>query len=553
MYMKTVARLILCYCIALLWQNCGGQVLHHNAQFTRQDTLRGSITPGRAWWDVTYYGVTVQPDFNTKSIKGLNNIHFTVLEAGSTMQLDLQLPMEITSVLWNNSQLKYTRDSNIYLIHFPEPLQKNSLQQLVVSFQGTPREAVRPPWDGGWIWKRDSKGRPWMSVACQGLGASVWYPCKDHQSDEPDSASLTIVVPDSLTGVGNGRLRAVSKNNDGTTVYTWVVKNPINNYSLIPYIGKYVNWSETITGEKGNLDCSYWVLDYHLKQGKAQFQQVPPMIKCFEEWFGPYPFYEDSYKLVESPHLGMEHQSAIAYGNGFKNGYSGRDLSGSGWGLKWDFIIIHESAHEWFGNNITSKDIADMWIHESFANYAEIIFTGCQFGKEAGTDYVIGIRKAIVNDIPVTGPYGVNHEGSGDMYYKGANMIHTIRQVINNDSTFKAILRGMNKTFYHQTVTARQVEDYISKQSHIDCSKIFDQYLLHTEIPVLEYSITGNEIFYRWVNCIDGFNLPVKINEGVWIKPTTKWSSVNIPGIQEVIVDKNFYMQVRKAAEKPRQ
>ena len=296
--------------------------------------------------------------------------------------------------------------------------------------------------------KKMQQDRPWMSVACQGLGASVWYPCKDHQSDEPDNgASLSIIVPDTLVAVGNGRLKNKISNNNGTTTYTWEVKDPINNYNIIPYIGKYVNWSDTLQGEKGTLDLSYWVLDYNLEKAKKQFEQVKPMLRCFEYWFGPYPFYEDGYKLVESPHLGMEHQSAVAYGNGYQNGYRGMDLSGSGWGIKWDFIIVHESAHEWFANNITTKDIADMWVHESFANYSETLYTEWLFGKEAGNEYNYGIRRRIENDRPIIGPYGVNKEGSGDMYYKGGNMLQTIRHAINDDEKFRNILRGLNQNF----------------------------------------------------------------------------------------------------------
>ncbi|MEO6000043.1 MAG: M1 family metallopeptidase [Chitinophagaceae bacterium] len=527
--------------------NLQAQLNHKLKTFTHQDTLRGSVTPERAWWDVIWYGITVKPDFPTKTIEGSTKINFKVLQSGKIMQIDLQVPMEIGVVLWKQQKLNVTREGNIYLVQFPDMLKKGSVQSIDISFSGKPREALLPPWDGGWIWKTDKNGNPWMSVACQGLGASVWYPCKDHQSDEPDSASLTMTVPADLVAVGNGRLQVTTKNNDGTVTSTWKVTNPINNYNIIPYIGKYVNFTETFDGEKGKLDCSYWVLDYHLDSAKEQFKQVPLMLKCFEHWFGPYPFYEDSYKLVESPHLGMEHQSAVAYGNKFRNGYLGKDLSGTGWGLKWDFIIVHESGHEWFGNNITSKDLGDMWIHEGFTNYSETIFTGCQYGKEAGNDYVIGTRSKILNDSPIVGPYGVNQEGSGDMYYKTGNMIHTIRAIIDNDELFRSILIGLNKTFYHQTITAKQVEGYINKTSGKDFSKVFDQYLLHTEIPVLEYKITATSFMYRWSNCIKGFNMPVKIhlNGGIWLRPTEQWQSMNAT-TDDLNVDRNFYIQTKK-------
>jgi len=519
-------------------------------QFTHQDTLRGSITAERAWWDVTFYGITVKPDFNTKTIEGSITINFKTLAAGDVMQIDLQMPMEIGDVLWHNKKLLFKREENVYLAQFPAKLKKGAMESIEISFSGKPREAVSPPWDGGWIWKKDRKGNPWMSVACQGLGASVWYPCKDHQSDEPDSASLTMIVQNDLVAVGNGRLQSKIINTDGTVAYKWKVINPINNYDIVPYIGKYVNWTETFNGEKGPLDCSYWVLDYNLDSAREQFKQAPLMLKCFEHWFGPYPFYEDSYKLVEAPHLGMEHQSAVAYGNKFKNGYLGTDLSGTGWGLKWDFIIVHESGHEWFGNNITSKDLGDMWIHESFTNYSETLFVTCQYGKDAGDDYVIGTRKKILNKLPIIAPYGVNDEGSGDMYYKGGNMIHTIRTIIDDDELFRTILRGLNKTFYHQTVTAKQVENYIGNQSKKDFSKVFDQYLLHTGIPVFEYKMDGNKLSYRWTKCVLGFNMPLKIhlNTDRWISPTEQWRSVNNITQAELSVDKNFYIESRNVS-----
>lgn len=539
------------------------QPLNQKKSFTKQDTLRGTITPERAWWDVTRYNISVQPDYLQKTISGSTEILFKVLKSGNKMQIDLQQPMEIKTANWNNNNLSFTRDGNVYYIDFPQSLNAGKQESITINFEGKPKEAIRPPWDGGWIWKKDAKGRPWMSVACQGLGASVWYPCKDHQSDEPDNgASLTMTVPDSLVAVGNGRLQNKKINGDGTATYSWSVTNPINNYNIIPYIGKYVTWHEDFQGEKGKLDCDYWVLDYEEDTAKKQFKQSITMLKCFEGWFGPYPFYEDGYKLVQAPHLGMEHQSAVAYGNRFRNGYLGNDLSGSGWGLKWDFIIIHESGHEWFANNITTKDLADMWVHEGFTNYSETLFTECEFGKEAGTDYVSGTRKLIDNDIPIIGHYGVNQEGSGDMYYKGGNMLHNIRQVIDNDDLFRQILRGLNKDFYHQTVTTQQVEEYIAKKSNKNLSKIFDQFLRTTQIPALEYYFIADEknkskmrLYFRWIDCVKGFNMPVKVQltKGAYtlIKPeheewkyiTTNLQTVTEPDQLPNITNRNYYIR----------
>jgi len=522
------------------------------AQFTHQDSLRGSNGPGRDWWDVKYYDLSVTPDYNTKTIVGKNRIRLQWLKnywTGRTMQIDLQQPMIMDSVIYNTRSLKFERDSNTWNISFPTNIDYPKEDDIIIYFHGKPREAVNPPWDGGWIWQRDRLGRPWMTVACQGLGASVWYPCKDYQGDKPDNgALLNITIPDSLVGVGNGRLINKIVNNNKTITWTWQVKNPINNYNIVPYIGKYVNWTEDFAGLNGKLNCSYWVLDYNLQKSKQQFgRDVKLMLSCFENWFGPYPFYEDGYKLVETPHLGMEHQSAIAYGNGFSNGYLGIDRSETGWGSKWDYIIVHESGHEWFANSITTKDIADMWVHEGFTTYSETLFVECQYGKKAGDAYTQGLRSGIHNDVPIIGPYGVNREGSSDMYDKGSNMIHTLRQVINNDNLFKQILRGLNKDFYHKTVSSSDIEQYFSQKSQMDLSRIFDQYLRTIYIPVLQWKRSGSQYLYRWANCVKGFNMQVKLRNGTWLNPTTQWKNIPVSRAGSAIeVDRNFYIETKK-------
>nr|WP_214460482.1 M1 family metallopeptidase [Flavihumibacter fluvii] len=527
---------------------CGAQPLHKPGELTHQDTLRGTINPERSWWDVQRYDISVTPDYATKTIKGNVDLGFKVLAIAGTMQIDLQEPMNLDKAVLNGQSISFHREGNVFHLLITQNLPVNSLQKLSLAFSGKPVEAVRPPWDGGWIWAKDKNGNPWMSVACQGLGASVWYPCKDHQSDEPNQgASLTMTVPSDLVAVGNGRLKNTLPQNNGTTTYYWEVKNPINNYNIIPYIGKYVSWKENFSGEKGSLDCEYWVLQEDLDAAKLQFQQVKPMLQCFEHWFGPYPFYEDGYKLVESPHLGMEHQSAVAYGNKFKNGYLGRDLSGTGWGLKWDFIIIHESGHEWFGNNITSNDIADMWIHEGFTNYSETIYTECQNGLAAANEYLAGIRKGIRNDIPIVGIYGVNKEGSGDMYPKSANMIHYIRQIIGDDEKFRNLLRNLNKDYYHSTTSSAEIEHYISKYTGKDLSKLFDQYLRTTKIPQLQFGFSSGILSYRWRNTVPGFDLPVKVKldgADTWLQPTTDWKTFKTPA-GKLEADKNFYIETR--------
>jgi aminopeptidase N len=521
------------------------------AHFTHADTLRGSNTPQRSWWDVTFYDLHVRLSPSDSSIRGHNGITYRVLRPASEMQIDLQTPLEVDSMVQEGTSLTYRRDGNAFFVHLVAPQREGDHKTITVYYHGKPRVAKRPPWDGGVTWAHDSSGNLWIATTCEGIGASIWWPNKDLPADEPDSQRVAITVPDPMIDVSNGRLRSTTHNGDGTTTYEWFVSSPINNYDVAVNAGTYAHYSEVYDGEAGKLTMDFWPLIYHLAAAKREFPQARSMLKCFEHWFGPYPWYKDGYKLVEAPHLGMEHQSAVAYGNGYQNGYRGRDLSRSGWGLKWDFIIVHESAHEWFGNNISSKDHADMWIHESFANYSENLYTECLFGKEAGAAYVIGTRKLVRNDKPIVGHFGVNDEGSGDMYYKGGNMLHTIRQIIGNDEKWRSILRGLNKTFWHQTVSGQQVEDYISRQAGIDLSKVFAQYLTTTEIPVLEYKIAGSTLSYRWTNVVPGFDMPVKVllagNTYTTIRPTETWrtAELHLGSPQDFRVDQNYYVEAK--------
>jgi len=519
------------------------------------DTLRGSLNENRDWFDIKRYVIDVNPNYEAKSIVGVVSWKAIAVKPSKQIQIDLQTPLEIDSILlWSNTKesstairLQFSRTNNIALAQIEKQIPKGQAFGLTIFYHGVPKEAIRPPWDGGWIWKKDANGQPWMSVACQGLGASVWYPCKDHQSDEPEEgAQLTIQVPKdkNIIAIGNGRKIAETNmvNINNNNRFSWQVTNPINSYNIIPYIGDYVGWKETYKGLKGKLDLSYWVLRSDSAKAVEQFKQVPKMLEALEYWFGPYPFYEDGFQMVQSPHLGMEHQSAIAYGNQFKNGYLGRDLSGTGWGLKWDFIIVHESGHEWFANNITTKDIADMWVHEGFTNYSETLFTEYFYGKKAGDEYNYGIRRNIKNDIPIIGPYGVNQEGSGDMYAKGANLIHTIRHAINDDSLFRNILMGLNTQFYHQTVTSAQVENYISVRAGFGFQKVFDQYLRTTQIPILNYSYNEREkIFtYEYKNCVTGFNLPLHFS---YLGKKYSFMPMDYQPQQRLIKEPNFNLQ----------
>ncbi|MFM2368075.1 MAG: hypothetical protein RL619_371 [Bacteroidota bacterium] len=526
--------------------NAQGLLEQKKQAFTRQDSLRGSITKERAWWDVKYYHLNVKVNPADSTITGSNTIKYLVLKEYNIMQIDLQNPMMISKVIQDGITLKYKREGNAFFIELIAPQRAGSTKELTVFYGGKPKIAVNPPWDGGITWKKDKNGNPFIASSCQGLGASVWWPNKDHMYDEVESMLISVNVPKNLTDVSNGRLQSVNQMKDGTKTYNWFVSNPINNYGVNINIGDYVTFSEKYKGEKGDLDCTYYVLRNNLDKAKKQFHDVPRMLKAFEYWFGPYPFYEDSYKLVEAPYLGMEHQSSITYGNGFQNGYLGRDLSETGWGLKFDYIIIHESGHEWFANNITYKDIADMWIHESFTDYSESLFLEYYYGKEAGYTYVRGIRKNIENDKPIIGKYDVNNEGSSDMYYKGANILHTLRQIVNDDVKWRTILKGLNSTFYHQTVTTKQIEDYLSQQVGIELNPFFNQYLRDIRIPILEYFFKENQLGYRWTNCVPDFNMPVKVTlngKEELLKPKTEWKIISAKTENSKLeIDKNFYV-----------
>ncbi|MCK0109282.1 M1 family metallopeptidase [Flavobacteriaceae bacterium S0825] len=523
-------------------------LLEDKNTFTRQDTLRGTITPERVWWDVTYYHLDIKVDPDNKYISGKNLVQYKVLKPHNVLQIDLQNPLEITKVTQNGKELKVKHDGNAHFITLKDKQVVGDINSLEVHYKGNPKVAKRAPWDGGFSWKKDDNGKHFVATSCQGLGASVWWPNKDHMYDEVDSMLISVNVPKGLSNVSNGRLRSIEEQDDNTVTSHWFVNNPINNYGVNVNIGDYVHFSEVFKGENGDLDLDYFVLRDNLEKAKEHFKDTPKMMKAFEHWFGPYPFYEDGFKLVEVPYLGMEHQSSITYGNKYMKGYLGNDLSKTGWGLKFDFIIIHEAGHEWFANNITYKDIADMWIHEGFTAYSEGLYLEYHYNKQAGDEYTVGKGKDIKNDRPIIGYYNVNKEGSGDMYNKGAYMIHTLRQLIEDDEKWRMILRGLNKTFYHQTVTTKQVEDYLSKTTGIDLTEFFNQYLRDVRIPTLEYEIKNNVLKFRYTNIIENFDMPIKIHingSEQWLFPKAEWQTMSTKA-DDIKIDDNFLVYSSK-------
>jgi aminopeptidase N len=517
--------------------------------FSRQDQLRGSISAERSWWDVLHYDLVLRVFPDQKRIEGSNVITFCVLDAGSRMQIDLQEPLEVRRVVHDGEELHFEREGKVYWVDFPAPLAKGDEHRVQVFYGGRPRQSTRPPWSGGFSWRKDMNGDPFIATTCQGIGASIWWPNKDHGYDEPDRGmDLWITVPAGLTAVSNGRLVGRERNeSEQVDSFHWRVTNPINNYGVNVNIGKYVSIPSVYQGEGGKLDVSWWVLEHQVEQAKQQFREVARTLEAFEHWFGRYPFYEDSYKIVVVPYLGMEHQSSVTYGNGFQNGYRGRDLSGTGVGMKFDFIVVHESAHEWWGNNISMKDAADMWIHESFANYAENLFVEYHFTQQEAQDYVIGCRALIQNDRPIIGVYGVNNSGSGDMYYKGGNMLHTMRHIVDDTERWRRVLRGLNETFWHKTIGTAEFEAYMSRECGFDFSRFFDQYLRTTKIPVLCHKQVDGGVSVWFENVVDGFAVPVLLHingEGHRVTVGQEPVLVEIEGaVEDVELDRNFYMQ----------
>lgn len=542
-----------CYLVLLLSLICA--MGHGQQAFTHADTLRGSVTAERAWWNLQHYSLSVEVDPAQKWIEGSNTVSYKVLSPAQVMQIDLQAPMKITSVVQDGDTLPFYSNGPAHFISLAKNQVNGAYNEITINYSGHPREAVRAPWDGGFSWAKDKNGVDFIATSCQGLGASIWWPCKDHMYDEPDNGVVVkATVPAELVAVSNGRLVEEQDNTDGTKTFTWTVENPINNYGVNLNIGDYTHFSEKYYGIEGELDMDYWVLSYNEDQAKTHFEDAPKMMAAFEDWFGPYPFYKDGYKLVEVPYWGMEHQSSVTYGNEYKKGMKGRDHTGTGWGLKFDFIIIHESGHEWFANSITNKDVADMWIHESFTTYSESIFVEYYYGKDAAAEYIRGTRMSIKNEHPLISTYGVNDESEdADMYYKGTNILHTLRQVVNDDEKWKAMFKALNKSFYHKTVTTQEVEGFIASYFNLDLEGFFDQYLRDSRVPVLEYRISDKALVYRWTNCIGGFDMPIKVKvdgEWLWLKFNSPYGVNQIPieeGAHTIEFDPNFYVYAQNA------
>ena len=524
-----------------------------NAQnFNRKDSLRGNLTHLRLCYDVTFYDLNIAIDEVEKSIeKSTNIIHFNIIKQCSIIQVDLASNLEIMSIVFEGNELRFERELDAVYVYFNRTLKKGESHKISVLYGGYPKEAKNPPWDGGFVFKKDSNGKDFIAVAVQGTGASLWFPVKDSQTDEPDNgASIKVAVPNGLMNVSNGRFLGSEAIGTDYTRWDWEVKNPINNYTITVNIADYVHIHDSLD----DLDLDYYVLRENEEKARKHFDEdVKPMMNCFQTKFGKYPFWEDGYKLVETPYLGMEHQSAVAYGNKYKKGYMGYDLTGTGVGMFFDYITIHETGHEWFGNSVTSKDIADMWIHEGFTTYSETVFIECMKGYEPAMKYINGQAKNVRNDRPIIGEYGVNNEGSGDMYYKGSLLLNTLRHIVNDDDKWWKIILNYSETFKKQIIDTQMVIAFFNKEVGMDLTSIFKQYLYTTTIPEFNYTISGDNLEYFWSKVNSDFNMPMDIEcNGKIIRlfPTTKKQTIKLKKLKKTdglqIFDNKFFVKISK-------
>ena len=528
-------------------------------EFSLSDSLRGSLSSYRSCYDVYYYDLNVTiDDKNKELINSYNDFYILSLEDFDKIQIDLFSNLEINTIVFNETKLNFKRKFNAVFIDFPEIIKKGENVKFRVNYDGKPRKAVNPPWAGGFSWDYDKNKNPWIGVSCQGLGASSWWPCKDHQSDEPDSMRITCTVRSPLKVVSNGKLISNTigydlKLKSKVNTSSWFVSYPINNYNVTLCAADYAHFSDYYLSKSDTLFLDYYVLTYNETIAKEHFKQVKPMLECFEEYFGQYPFINDGFSLVETPYLGMEHQSAIAYGNNYLPGYNGNKNFIAG--LDFDYIIVHETGHEWWGNSITTNDIADMWIHEGFCTYSEVIYVECMYGYETMLEYVNNQKRFVRNDKPIVGPYNVNKKGSNDMYQKGSLMLHTLRNLINDDELWFSILKGISIDFKYKVLDGKDIIDYINRKVDFDLSLFFNQYLFNSKIPIFEYKIQkeGREyvLLYRW-NAIKDFDMKLLINDGeknIWISPNSEWKEYTIGNIDIKnfsIRDDLFYVDTKK-------
>ena len=497
--------------------------------------------------DLLTYDLSIKVNPGKKFITGNNIIRFMMLKDDDMIRIDLYQNLAIDKILHQGKSLKFERELNAVYISFPSTLKNASTHEIDFHYSGQPIAKGR---FGCFTFNKDDQGFDWINTACQGVGSMVWWPNKDQQSDEVESMIMRVSVPSALKDISNGRLIATNEKGNGYTEYVWQTLNPINNYSVSLNIGNYVHFGEKLD----NLTLDYYVLEQDLAKAKKQFKQVKPMMVTYQKYFGEYPFIEDGYKLIQAPYTGMEHQSAITYGNGFQNGYTRNDNSMGDWtgvgiSLKFDFIIIHESGHEWFGNSLTSYDFSDAWIHEGWCTYAEAVYVEDQFGYDDAIKYLNGYKNKVANKFPMIGPPSVSHWPTSDIYFKGTLFINTLRHIINDDDKWWAGVKAFTTTFKKSQLNTADVLNFFNGYFDDDFEKIFDQYLYFNEIPTLMISYEENKLMYRWKSNVEGFDMPLDVEikgKVARIYPTTDWQVMADSGDISVLEDL-FYINVESS------
>jgi len=497
------------------------------APVTLADILRGAYGPYRVNNDLLSYHLDIRVDPDKQIISGKNSIRFKMLQDGTRIQLDLHSALGVDKILFGTTQLRYVRDSGAVFVDFPETLHAGQEYTIDFYYSGHPLTTAR---FGGFTFGKDPAGRPWIYTACEDIGASDWWPNKDQWRDEVENMQISVAIPNGLVDVSNGKFLGKTDLGDGYTRWDWLVQYPINNYDVALNIGNYVHFSD----QSGDLPLDFYVLPEDLEKAKRQFAQAKGMIEAYEHYFGEYPFKKDGYKLVEVPYAGMEHQSAVAYGNHFTNGYLGRDWTGVGVSPKFDFIIIHESGHEWFGNAVSAADRSDMWIHEGWTTYLEVLYVEYTFGHEDAQKYVNGYKAKVQNREPIIAERGVAATPPQDMYFKGALFLNTLRSVINDDARWWALIHDFYQHFKYQNIMTEDVVAYFNQQTQLYLTPLFDQYLRHTAIPTLElkFNEADGTVDYRWQADEPDFAMPIRVGKKTdWqiIQATTYWQTMKTP------------------------
>lgn len=515
---------------------CAQNDSYNAYRFGRADTLRGMLRPERTCYDVTFYELDIRVDPRKKWIGGYVDIHYKAMEDFKTLQIDMYANMEVSHILFQDKRLTFRREYDAVFVDFPQQ-RKGAAGTFRVQYQGTPREAPNAPWDGGFVWSKDRLGNHWIGVACEGEGASLWWPNKDHLSDEPDSMAIRIAVPAGYTCVANGNLRQTVKDGEYTR-YDWFVSYPINNYNVTLNIGKYVHFSDTYTAKDGEkLALDYYVMPYNEKKAKEHFKQVHSVLACYEHYFDKYPFWRDGFALVETPYLGMEHQGAIAYGNKYMRGYLGGMIPK---GMDWDYIIVHETGHEYFGNSISCNDIAEMWIHESFTTYMEALYVEHTYNYEQAVGYLVSQLPYIRNREPIIGPLDVNFDKwqGSDHYYKGAWILHTLRNTLRDNKKWFELLKGFYRKHALSNIVSRDFFNYVNTFTGRNYDAFFEQYFYNAPLPEFEYELEAKgancRIRYKWTADVPGFNMPIMVGKKgayEWLSPTSEWQTAVIKNV----------------------